>query len=57
MPPYHPLGLKAAGTTLGDETLFDEDKWDYVGKYNQEQRACCYYMAVQGGIDGPFRPP
>ena len=56
MPPYHLLGLKAAGTTLGDETLFDEDKWDYVGKYNQEQRACCYHT-VQGGIDGPFRPP
>ncbi|KAF9645796.1 DUF323 domain-containing protein [Thelephora ganbajun] len=31
-------GLKAAGAALGDETLFGEDKWDYVGKYNQEQR-------------------
>ena len=43
LPSHHTLlipgvGLKAAGVTLGDETLFGEDKWDYVGKYNQEQR-------------------
>jgi L-histidine Nalpha-methyltransferase / hercynylcysteine S-oxide synthase len=33
--------LKAAGAALGDETLFGEDKWDYVGKYNQEKRLYC----------------
>lgn len=26
--------LKAAGRALGDETMFDEDKWDYVNRYN-----------------------
>lgn len=31
-------GLKAAGSTLGDENMFDEDKWEYVGKYNKEER-------------------
>ncbi|KAI0345952.1 DUF323 domain-containing protein [Trametopsis cervina] len=31
-------GLKVAGRTLGDETLFAEDKWEYVGKYNAELR-------------------
>ena len=40
------LGLKAAGAALGDETLFGEDKWDYVGKYNQEQRACHHRHTV-----------
>jgi hypothetical protein len=38
--PQFPIGLKAAGAVLGDESLFGEDKWDYVGKYNQEQRSC-----------------
>jgi L-histidine Nalpha-methyltransferase / hercynylcysteine S-oxide synthase len=27
-------GLKAAGRALGDEDLFDEDKWEYVNNYN-----------------------
>lgn len=31
-------GLKAAGNTLGDENMFDEDKWEYVGKYNEKER-------------------
>lgn len=31
-------GLKAAGSTLGDENMFDEDKWEYVGKYNEQER-------------------
>ncbi|KAI0059578.1 DUF323 domain-containing protein [Artomyces pyxidatus] len=31
-------GLKGAGRALGDEGLFDEDKWDYVGRYNEEER-------------------
>lgn len=31
-------GLKAAGNTLGDENMFDEAKWEYVGKYNEEER-------------------
>lgn len=33
-------GLKAAGAALGDEGMFDEDKWAYVGKYNKEEREC-----------------
>lgn len=35
-------GLKVAGRTLGDESLFEEDKWEYVGKYNQELRKTLY---------------
>jgi L-histidine Nalpha-methyltransferase / hercynylcysteine S-oxide synthase len=31
-------GLKAAGRTLGDESLFDEDQWEYVGRYNDKLR-------------------
>lgn len=27
-------GLKAAGRALGDETIFDEDNWEYVNQYN-----------------------
>lgn len=29
-------GLRVAGRTLGDENLFSEDKWEYVGRYNEE---------------------
>ena len=31
-------GLKNAGRVLGDESLFDESKWEYVGKYNEQLR-------------------
>ena len=31
-------GLEAAGGILGDENMFNEDKWEYVGKYNEEER-------------------
>ena len=31
-------GLKAAGRTLGDESLFSEEKWEYVGRYNTKLR-------------------
>jgi len=27
-------GLRVAGRALGDESIFDEDKWDYVNHYN-----------------------
>ena len=27
-------GLRAAGRALGDEHMFDEDKWEYVNHYN-----------------------
>jgi hypothetical protein len=27
-------GLRAAGRTLGNEHMFDEDKWEYVNHYN-----------------------
>jgi L-histidine Nalpha-methyltransferase / hercynylcysteine S-oxide synthase len=31
-------GLRSAGRVLGDEKMFDEDKWEYVGLYNAEKR-------------------
>lgn len=31
-------GLKNAGHVLGDESLFDESKWEYIGKYNEQKR-------------------
>ncbi|KAH9917963.1 uncharacterized protein B0H18DRAFT_1123326 [Fomitopsis serialis] len=31
-------GLKCAGKALGDEGLFVENKWAYVGRYNKDQR-------------------
>jgi L-histidine Nalpha-methyltransferase / hercynylcysteine S-oxide synthase len=31
-------GLKAAGQTLGNATMFDQEKWDYVSLYNNEKR-------------------
>lgn len=33
-------GLKAAGNVLGDENMFDQDKWEHVGKYNKAEREC-----------------
>ena len=33
-------GLICAGRALGDEHLFDKDKWEYVGIYNEELRMC-----------------
>lgn len=31
-------GLRVVGRTLGNERLFDEEKWEYVGKYNEQLR-------------------
>lgn len=31
-------GLTSAGRALGDEKLFDQSKWEYVGRYNAELR-------------------
>jgi uncharacterized SAM-dependent methyltransferase len=31
-------GLRAAGRTLGDEKMFDENKWEYVNNYNETER-------------------
>ncbi|KAL1663454.1 hypothetical protein GGF50DRAFT_116039 [Schizophyllum commune] len=31
-------GLHHAGRLLGDETMFDDSKWDYVNRYNVEER-------------------
>jgi hypothetical protein len=31
-------GLRSVGKALGDEHMFDEDKWEYVGRYNVEKR-------------------
>ncbi|KAM5531301.1 hypothetical protein V8D89_015016 [Ganoderma adspersum] len=40
-------GLTCAGRALGDEHLFDEDKWDYVGTYNEElRRHEAYYKST-----------
>ncbi|PIL22429.1 hypothetical protein GSI_15117 [Ganoderma sinense ZZ0214-1] len=40
-------GLTCAGRALGDEHLFDEDKWEYVGTYNEElRRHEAYYRAT-----------
>ncbi|EIW74660.1 DUF323 domain-containing protein [Coniophora puteana RWD-64-598 SS2] len=37
-------GLKAAGSVLGDETLFDRENWEYVNQYNEaEHRHEAYY--------------
>ncbi|KAI0771000.1 histidine-specific methyltransferase [Trametes elegans] len=37
-------GLKCAGRALGDESLFEERKWEYVSKHNEELRRheACY---------------
>lgn len=32
-------GLHAAGRVLGDENMFDENKWDYVNTYNTQERS------------------
>ena len=29
-------GLKSIDRAFGDKHLFDEDKWEYFGKYNKE---------------------
>jgi hypothetical protein len=31
-------GLKVAGRTLGDENMFNEERWEYVNTYNEKQR-------------------
>ncbi|KAH9829636.1 uncharacterized protein C8Q71DRAFT_789256 [Rhodofomes roseus] len=41
-------GLKGAGQALGDEGLFVENKWAYVGQYNKEQRRHeAFYKSVE----------
>ncbi|KZT11762.1 DUF323 domain-containing protein [Laetiporus sulphureus 93-53] len=40
-------GLRCTGRALGDESLFDESKWEYVGKYNaDERRHEAYYKSI-----------
>jgi hypothetical protein len=36
-------GLKAAGRVLGDEDMFDENKWEYFNTYNIEERTLSYH--------------
>ena len=31
-------GLRVAGRTLGDETLFDASRWEYVHWYSEDER-------------------
>ncbi|KAF9464118.1 DUF323 domain-containing protein [Collybia nuda] len=39
-------GLRVAGRTLGNENMFDEDKWEYVNHYNvAERRHEAYYKS------------
>jgi len=38
-------GLKNAGRTFGDENLFDEDKWEYIGRYNEEESAYPWFYS------------
>ncbi|KAF8895621.1 hypothetical protein BD779DRAFT_1466996 [Infundibulicybe gibba] len=35
-------GLRAAGRTLGDESMFDEEKWEYVNNYDVASRRVQY---------------
>ncbi|RDX49992.1 hypothetical protein OH76DRAFT_1482793 [Lentinus brumalis] len=40
-------GLLCAGRALGDEHLFDQDKWEYVGRYNEQlRRHEAYYKSI-----------
>ncbi|RPD62283.1 hypothetical protein L226DRAFT_532692 [Lentinus tigrinus ALCF2SS1-7] len=40
-------GLVCAGRALGDEHLFEQDKWEYVGRYNEElRRHEAYYKST-----------
>jgi L-histidine Nalpha-methyltransferase / hercynylcysteine S-oxide synthase len=39
-------GLKNAGRELGDESLFAPEKWEYVGRYNVQERK----LAILGSI-------
>ncbi|KII95109.1 hypothetical protein PLICRDRAFT_48078 [Plicaturopsis crispa FD-325 SS-3] len=32
-------GLTGAGRALGNDNLFDEEEWDYVGRYNMPQES------------------
>lgn len=31
-------GLRAAGRALGNEDMFEEDKWEYLNRYNEAER-------------------
>lgn len=42
-------GLKAAGRALGDESMFAEDKWEYVNTYNEAERK--YFLLMRQKID------
>ncbi|EJF58067.1 hypothetical protein DICSQDRAFT_157002 [Dichomitus squalens LYAD-421 SS1] len=38
-------GLRCAGRVLGEERLFDQEKWEYVGTYNEQLRKRAYYKS------------
>ncbi|KAF8798917.1 DUF323 domain-containing protein [Phlegmacium glaucopus] len=38
-------GLKAAGRALGDENMFDKDKWEYVNHYNIVRRHEAFFKS------------
>ncbi len=40
-------GLKGAGKALGDEALFDENNWEYVGHYDAHNREYVHCGAVK----------
>ncbi|TFK52328.1 DUF323 domain-containing protein [Heliocybe sulcata] len=41
-------GLQSAGRALGDEKLFDEDKWEYVNFHNEKERRHEAYYKSKG---------
>ncbi|KAA1474686.1 hypothetical protein DENSPDRAFT_804521 [Dentipellis sp. KUC8613] len=48
-------GLKGAGRALGDEALFDENKWEYVGRYDAHNH--CHEAFYQAKYAHTIRVP
>lgn len=48
-------GLKGASQALGDDSLFIENKWAYVGRYNSRQRACASTLSVMILLNATIR--
>lgn len=43
-------GLKGAGQALGDESLFAPEKWEYVGRYNAQQRESAFRGSPRNSV-------
>ncbi|KAG6917055.1 hypothetical protein DXG01_004027 [Tephrocybe rancida] len=48
-------GLRAAGRALGDEGMFDEDKWEYVNRYNPGKRRDLTHAVSLGQHEAYFK--